>query len=78
MAAGGSFDGTEEPLRLPLTCYQVLSAAGDPRAAEVLANAHAELLKQADRISDPQARRSFLQNVPHNREIVAAWSRHAG
>ena len=78
MAAGGRFDGTEEPLRLPLTCYQVLSAAGDPRAADVLANAHAELMKQADRISDPQARRSFLQNVPHNREIVAAWSRRAG
>jgi predicted ATPase len=78
MAAGGRFDGTEEPLRLPLTCYQVLTAAGDPRAAEVLANAHAELLKQADRISDARARRSFLQNVPHNREIVLAWSRRAG
>ena len=78
MAAGGRFDGTEEPLRLPLTCYQVLTAAGDPRAAEVLANAHAELLKRADRISDPRARRSFLQNVPHNREIVLAWSRRAG
>jgi predicted ATPase/class 3 adenylate cyclase len=78
IAAGGTFDGTEEPLRLPLTCFQVLRAAGDPRAAEVLASAHAELQKQAERISDPAARRSFLQNVPHNREIMAAWARRGG
>ena len=77
MAAGGSFDGTEEPLLLPLTCWQVLHAAGDPRAADVLAAAHAELQAQAVRITDPQARRGFLQHVPHHREIVAAWLRHA-
>ncbi|HSQ71362.1 MAG TPA: tetratricopeptide repeat protein, partial [Rubrivivax sp.] len=75
MAAGGNFDGTEEPLLLPLTCWQVLHAAGDPRTAEVLAAAHAELQAQAARITDPQARRCFLQQVPHHREIVAAWVR---
>ena len=32
-------------------------------------------MKQADRLTDPAARRSFLQNVPHNREIMAAWAR---
>ncbi len=75
ISAGGSFDGAEEPLRPPLTCYQVLAAAGDPRADAVLAQAHADLMKQADRIDDAQARRGFLNNVPHNREIVAAWAR---
>ncbi|HSM20731.1 MAG TPA: hypothetical protein VK876_00835, partial [Rubrivivax sp.] len=76
MAAGGSFDGTEEPLLLPLTCWQVLHAAGDPRAADVLAAAHAELQAQVARITDPQAQRGFLQQVPHHREIVAAWERN--
>ena len=74
IAAGGRFDGTEEPLRLPLTCYQVLKAAGDARADEVLVQAHAELMKQADRLVDNQARNSFLRQVPHNRDIMTAWS----
>jgi len=73
LAGGGSLDGTEEPLLLPLTCYQVLLAAGDGRALEVLAAAHAELLAQAARISDARVRQGFLNNVPHNREIVRAW-----
>ncbi|TDP63173.1 adenylate/guanylate cyclase domain-containing protein [Roseateles toxinivorans] len=73
LAGGGSLDGTEEPLLLPLTCYQVLLAAGDVRALEVLAAAHAELQAQAARISDARVRQGFLSNVPHNREIVRAW-----
>lgn len=77
VAAGGAFDGTEEPLLLPLTCFQVLEAAADPRAAEVLDAAMTELRAQADRISDPAARQGFLENVPHHREIVAAWQRRA-
>ncbi len=75
MAEGGNFDGTEEPLRLPLTCYQVLHAARDPRTDAVLASAHAELTKRAEFITDLSARNSFLHNVPHNRELIAAWSR---
>ncbi len=72
-AEGGSFDGTEEPLMLPLTCYRVLRATADPRAQAVLAEAMAELQSQAERICDPRARRSFLEQVPHHREIVEAW-----
>lgn len=74
LAAGGSFDGAEEPLLLPLTCYQVLRAAGDPRAAGVLATAMAELQAQAARIGDARARRGFLEQVPHHRELCAAWA----
>lgn len=73
-AAGGSFDGTEEPLLLPLTCYRVLRAAGDARAAEVLVAAVAELQAQAERIGEPRARRGFLEQVPHHAELMAAWS----
>ena len=71
-AEGGSFDGTEEPLLLPLTCYRVLRATADPRAQAVLAEAMAELQSQAERINDARARRSFLEQVPHHREIVEA------
>lgn len=77
VAEGGSFDGTEEPLLLPLTCWRVLHAAGDARAAGVLAAAMTELQAQAERIVDPQARRAFLEKVPHHREIVVAWQQHS-
>jgi ATP/maltotriose-dependent transcriptional regulator MalT len=74
VAEGGNFDGTEEPLLLPLTIWRVLHAAGDARADLVLDGAMAELRVQAERIVDPQARRAFLEKVPHHREIVATWN----
>ncbi|MCV2367124.1 ATP-binding protein [Roseateles oligotrophus] len=76
MAAGGSFDGAEEPLLLPLTCYQVLLAVDDERAIHVLANAHAELQLTAARIGDVSARQGFFEHVPHNRAIIEAWLLH--
>lgn len=77
LAASGSLDGTEEPLLIPLTCYQALVAAGDTRAAGVLTAAHTELQRQAGQISNPQARSGFLRLVPHYREIVDLWSRQS-
>jgi tetratricopeptide (TPR) repeat protein len=65
-------DGTEEPFRIYLTCYQVLKANQDPRAQEILNTAHMLLQDQATRL-DPDLRRSFLENVVAHREILAAW-----
>jgi len=77
--AGGSFDGTEEPLLVPLSCYRVLAAAGHPRADAVLAWTHEALQAKAARIADPRAREGFLERVPHHREILQAWlARPAG
>lgn len=66
-------DGTYEPLRVYLTCYQVLNACQDPRATEMLTNAYNLLQARAANIGDEQARRSFLENVAAHREIVAAY-----
>jgi class 3 adenylate cyclase/tetratricopeptide (TPR) repeat protein len=71
--AGGSLDGTWEPLRLYLTCYQALSAAGDPRAEEMLQTAYEKLQKWAGKIPDEESRRMYLENVPWHREITAAY-----
>jgi tetratricopeptide (TPR) repeat protein len=68
--------GTESSHLLRLTCYRVLDRAGDPRAADVLAAAHANVLAQAVLTSDPALRRSFLHEIPEHREIVAAWTAH--
>ena len=70
---GGHLLGNLRPFWTYLTCYQVLVAAGDPRAAEILDRAHTELQKWAARCPDEATRRSFLENVPWNREIVREW-----
>jgi predicted ATPase/class 3 adenylate cyclase len=70
IAEGGRFEGAEQPLRNFLTCYRVLQAAGDPRAAGVLQVGYEALQKQAARIPDEPTRRSFLENVPWHREIL--------
>ncbi|MBU1877991.1 MAG: tetratricopeptide repeat protein, partial [Chloroflexi bacterium] len=66
---GGTLDGTEEPLRVYLTCYRVLQAQQDPRARAILQTAHRLLQERASRITDEALRRSFLENVPAHREI---------
>jgi hypothetical protein len=56
-----------------LICIQVLQAAGDPRAREVLEKGHAELQERAEKITDEALLRSFMENVPFNRELVKLW-----
>lgn len=72
---GGSLDGTDEPLRVLLTCYQVLQATGDPRADHFLATASQQLAARAEKITDLDARRRFQQDIPYHRQILDAWER---
>ena len=78
VAAGGTLDGALFARLIELTCHQTLARAGDPAAADWLARAHTALMAQADAISrpsaDPALRHGFLNNIPHHREIVAAWA----
>jgi tetratricopeptide (TPR) repeat protein len=68
-----SIEGAEEPLRIHLTCYQVLCANHDPRARDVLTAGYNLLQERAARISDGALRHSFLENVPAHRELLAVW-----
>jgi hypothetical protein len=76
-ASGGTFEGTEEPLRIALTCWQVMSAANDARASGLLADAHADLQAQVAHIADARLRHSLLCAVPHHRAIEQAWAAQA-
>jgi predicted ATPase len=60
------------PLWAYAACIQVLQARHDPRGAQLLAAAAAELQARAARISDPMARQAFLMNVPENRTLKSA------
>lgn len=65
--------GANEPMRVYLTCYQVLEACHDPRASNILNYAYAELSKQKAHIQDEALERSFVENVAANRELLAAY-----
>jgi tetratricopeptide (TPR) repeat protein len=69
----GTLEGTEEPARITLTCYQVLQANRDPRALKVLREAYEQLQAQATKIEDEELRHSFLHNVAANRGIVSEF-----
>jgi class 3 adenylate cyclase len=74
LAAGGTLDGTEAPRLIELTVYQALTRAGDARAADWLTRAYTALMAQADAIADVSLRHSFLNNIPHHRDIMGAWA----
>jgi class 3 adenylate cyclase/predicted ATPase len=66
--------GLEFPVWAYLTCAQVFQAAGQPGQFDaVLTAGHRELMDRAEKISDAEWRRSFLENVPEHRQITALW-----
>jgi tetratricopeptide (TPR) repeat protein len=67
---GHPLNGTDEPIRILLTCYQVLRAYRDSRADKVLAEAYQLLQERSAKIEDAALRRSYLENVRANREIL--------
>ena len=72
--AGRSLTGIIEPFRVYLTCYRVLRANQDPRAAEVLAAAYRQLQERAAALEDERLRQSFLENVPANKALLQAFA----
>ena len=72
-----TLEGTEEPVRVYLTCYRVLTANQDLRAGELLDTAHRLLQERAAKIGDEEMRRSYLENVPAHREIVQEFAKTA-
>jgi tetratricopeptide (TPR) repeat protein len=68
-------EGIEFPIQVYLICYRVLRAATSPsRAQAVLQQGYSLLQRRAAGIQDEGLRRRFLENVPFNREIGAAWA----
>jgi hypothetical protein len=66
--------GSQQPLRIYMTCYRILSAHKDARAAQVLRLAQDLLQRQAASIADLHQRRFFLEEVALHREIVQQFS----
>ncbi|MGD9405823.1 MAG: AAA family ATPase, partial [Anaerolineae bacterium] len=69
----GTLEGTEQPLLVYLTCYRVLQAAADARAAEILKEGYQLLQEIAGKLTDLELRRSFLENVAAHRELAQEY-----
>jgi class 3 adenylate cyclase/tetratricopeptide (TPR) repeat protein len=68
-------EGPEFPHHDYFMCHRVLSAVGQEEAArDALQSAYELTMAQAERIKDPSLRRSFLEQVRTNRQIVRAYA----
>lgn len=73
MEKGGVLDGTDEPVRVYLNCYLVLTGLQDKRARALLNAAYTELKARAANITEAAIRQNFFEQVSYNREVLEAW-----
>jgi predicted ATPase len=67
----------EFPQEIYLNHYRVLLSVDGAKAREALQRAHDLVTERAEQIEDQHLRKSFLENIPINREILAAWQRES-
>lgn len=72
-SSGGSFTSLEEPYRVRLDCFTVLDRIGDPRATDVLREAHASMMEAAAALAEPDRDR-WLRANPYQRALLDAWA----
>ena len=65
--------GYNNPFFIYLTCYRVLAANGDSRAAALLQQGY-DLLQQDAAALDDESRQRFLTAVPIHRDLVTAYT----
>lgn len=70
-----SLAGVDEPVRICLQGYEVLHAAGDPCAQEMLGRAYQYIQTHAGML-DAEARHVFLTAVPANRTVLTLWQQN--
>jgi predicted ATPase/class 3 adenylate cyclase len=68
-----ALDGTEEPLRVYLACYQALERTDDTRSVQILNTARDLLERQTEKLGDAKARHRYIENVPWRRAIASEW-----
>ncbi|MFK8016148.1 MAG: adenylate/guanylate cyclase domain-containing protein [Gammaproteobacteria bacterium] len=71
--AGGTLDGTEDPLRIRWHCFEVLASVQDDRAELWLTESWALLNERAAKILDPSHRDAFRKDVVHHAALAEAW-----
>jgi tetratricopeptide (TPR) repeat protein len=68
--------GMELPVLSYLTCAEIFQEAGDTKKyTTATREGYQVLMEMAEKISDPDMRRSYLENVPEHRTMVELWDR---
>lgn len=75
LADGGALKNVRILQTGNFNCYRALAAAGEGRARDFLQRAAGHPESQADKIADPELRRSFLTDIEENRLIMARSGR---
>jgi class 3 adenylate cyclase/tetratricopeptide (TPR) repeat protein len=66
----------EFPILAYQTCAKVFNAAGDlEKEEDAIWRGYQELLERAGKISDPDLKKAFLENIPEHRAISREWER---
>jgi len=69
-------DGIEDPVLVYLSMAQAEIALGNPDGSEqAIKDGYELIMQRAARLGDSEARRSYLENVPVNRRLIA-WHDH--
>jgi hypothetical protein len=72
-------EGIELPTLCYLTCADVFDALGEAEASRAAVEAgYHELMARAEKISNAEWRKSFLENVPEHRAMLELWERASG
>lgn len=69
LQAGNTAMGSSRPFYIYLICIVLLTTSDDPYASTLLRQAHDELTRFAENISDELRRHAYLENVADNRQI---------
>lgn len=69
-------ENTEEPVRIFLSCYDVLREIKDPRTFSVLERAYRFLQNRAEQITRPETRHMYLENVKAHRRLMELWQKY--
>jgi tetratricopeptide (TPR) repeat protein len=71
--------GMELPVLSYLTCAEIYEEVGDAKKYTAATREGYQLLMEmAEKISDPDMRRSYLENVPEHRSMVELWDKTSG
>jgi tetratricopeptide (TPR) repeat protein len=71
--------GMEFPIRAYQTCAEILNALGESeKSRAAVEEGYRELIQRAEKISNIEWGRSFLENVPEHRVMLDMWDRVAG
>jgi tetratricopeptide (TPR) repeat protein len=69
--------GMEFPVWAYLTCAELFDGLGEAEEAHAATEAgYHELMARAGKISNPDWRQTFMEQVPEHRELVELWERH--